>query len=222
MTVRYIYRTNGDYVAFIKNDNLFSPNCEWLGVIRKGNLVYKKDGQFLGYLLKDDRIARKNNELPKLNILQPLTPLMPLQPLQPLKRLPMSPLLYPYEDVFEAGLIPYKKNISYGSKKKFDDFLEAKIIAADGIYLGKVSKDKYDSQSILNPYNDYGSKYSSSSILNPYSNYGSPYSSYSAFNQYSSTPPRLVKNGEIIGYLSKNKYVEGAIDTNEFLRWLGL
>ena len=62
MSVRYIYNTSGDYVAFIKNDNLFSPNSEWLGAIRKGNLVYSKRGKFIGYLLKDDRIARKKNE----------------------------------------------------------------------------------------------------------------------------------------------------------------
>ena len=59
MSVRYIFNTNGDYAAFTINGYLFSASLEWLGVIQKGNLVYSNDGKFIGYLLKDDRIARK-------------------------------------------------------------------------------------------------------------------------------------------------------------------
>lgn len=54
-----------------------------------------------------------------------------------------------------------------------------KLYSRDGQYLGKVSNNKYDSESISNPYGKYGSKYSSTSINNQYSKYGSDYSTQS-------------------------------------------
>lgn len=221
MSVRYIYNTSGNYVAFISGDKLFSPDAEWLGMIRNGNMVYLKNGKFVGYLLKDDRIARKKGELPKMNIIPPLAPLKPLKPLRPLKRLPMSPLLYPYEDVFEAGLIPTREKTASRSVKDFSELLDAKIVAADGTFLGKISKNQYDSESISNPYGNYGSRYSSQSILNPYGNYGSEYGSQSPLNPYSSAPPRIVKDSVIIAYLTVNPYINGnRIDPKEFFTWL--
>lgn len=63
-----------------------------------------------------------------------------------------------------------------------------KLYGNDGQYLGKVSNNKYDSESISNPYGKYGSKYSSTSINNQYSNYGSKYSTenktYNQVNSY--------------------------------------
>lgn len=77
-------------------------------------------------------------------------------------------------------------------------------------YLGKID-NKFNSESIFNEYGTYGSKYSTDSIWNEYSNFGSKYSSYSPFNDYSSSPPMIVKNGRIIGYLTTNKYITGGI-----------
>jgi hypothetical protein len=54
-----------------------------------------------------------------------------------------------------------------------------KLYSRDGQYLGKVSNNKFDSESISNPYGKYGSKYSSTSINNNYSKYGSDYSTQS-------------------------------------------
>jgi|GEM_PF-2798169 len=66
-----------------------------------------------------------------------------------------------------------------------------KIYAADGTYLGKLSSNRYDPESISNPYGRYGNSYGNT-INNPYSKYGSPYSSYSWRNPYSSTAaPRI-------------------------------
>jgi hypothetical protein len=67
-----------------------------------------------------------------------------------------------------------------------------KIYGADGTYLGKLNANKYDQESVANPYGQYGSKYSSTSINNPYSEYGSKYSSKSATNPYAITPPRVI------------------------------
>lgn len=104
MSVRYIFNTSGEYVAFVDSKNIFSPNGNWLGFIERGNEVYDKDGQFIGYLLDDDRIVRKRNEL-KPRVMRPLRPIRPIRPIRPLRRLRMLRLPHPYEDVFERGKI---------------------------------------------------------------------------------------------------------------------
>jgi hypothetical protein len=221
MAVRYIYNTSGDYVAFVSNGYLFSPNAEWLGVIKRGNQVYLKNGNFLGYLLNDDRIARKKDELPKLPILQPLMPLKPLPPLRPLLRLAKPALLYPYEDVFENKSVA-PATTRRRTVRSFEDFIDAFIIAHDGTNLGKISKNAYDVQSLSNPYGMYGNKYSAKSLLNQYGQYGNPYSPKSPFNQYTRTPPQILKNGVRLAFLTKNSNIQGAIDPDDLFLWLGI
>jgi len=64
-------------------------------------------------------------------------------------------------------------------------------------YLGKITIDKYDSESIWNEYGTYGSEYRTNSIMNKYGTYGSEYSSYSAMNTYASKPPVIIdSNGQ--------------------------
>lgn len=50
-------------------------------------------------------------------------------------------------------------------------------------YLGQLSSNPYDPDSISNPYGRYGSKYSADSINNEYGA-GNPYNSDSPFNPY--------------------------------------
>lgn len=100
--IRYIFNTSGNYVAFLKEGNVFTPSCEWIGFISGGNEVYSTDGTFMGYLLDDDRIVRRRNEPIRPRLMRPLHPLRPLRPLSPLRRLRMLRLPYPYEDVFET------------------------------------------------------------------------------------------------------------------------
>src|SRR5690554_758438 len=96
------------------------------------------------------------------------------------------------------------------------------LVADDGQFLGKLSLNQYDSESISNTYGSYGSPYSSTSIKNQYSQYGSPYSSLSPYNQYSSTPPTIYIKGRKYDYLTKNKYKSGTIvdpdSLNELMR----
>ena len=79
---------------------------------------------------------------------------------------------------------------AYGAKNKYTTD-GGRIYSADGTYLGKLNANKYDAESIANPYGQSGSKYSSTSINNPYSAYGAKYSSQSATNPYTTTPPRV-------------------------------
>jgi hypothetical protein len=64
-----------------------------------------------------------------------------------------------------------------------------RIYANDGTYLGRLNSNRYDTESVSNPYGKYGSRYSATSINNPYSQYGSRYSNQSATNPYTTTPP---------------------------------
>ena len=91
----------------------------------------------------------------------------------------------------------------------------AVLIAQDdkNTYLGKIT-NPYDSDSIFNEYGTYGSEYSSSSIWNEYATFGSEYSSYSPHNSYTSTPPMIIKNRKILGYLSANKSIKSSISPN--------
>jgi hypothetical protein len=218
VAIRYIFNTAGDYVAFVSGSHLFSSSKEWLGFIPKGNEVYRYDGTFLGYLLEDDRIVRRRGEPIRPRLLQPLRPLQPLTPLRPLRRLRMPRLQYPYEDVFEAsesseGLTPGLSDL---------DFLEgSSLVAYDGTFLGLATLNHFEPISLSNQFGSYGSRYSSTSVLNPYGTYGSPYSSESPFNQYTSTPPRLIKDGRVLAYLTVNQYLTPRIEPQRFLAWLG-
>lgn len=97
---------------------------------------------------------------------------------------------------------------------------EAILIAHDGTYLGLISSNQYDSQSIINPYGSYGSKYASKSIMNQYGSYGGEYASKSPFNKYTSTPPRIYLDNQFIGYLTVNAYKASAINTYSLIGYL--
>jgi len=82
-----------------------------------------------------------------------------------------------------------------------------KLYAKDGTYLGRLSANQYDPESISNPYGKYGSPYSSTSINNPYSTHGSQYSSEGVRNPYTSGGPRVVgSGGTFLGHLNKNRF----------------
>ncbi len=68
------------------------------------------------------------------------------------------------------------------------------IYANDGTgkYLGKLSANRYDAESISNPYGEYGSRYATDSVNNPYGRYGSRYSPYSATNPYTTQAPVII------------------------------
>lgn len=83
---------------------------------------------------------------------------------------------------------------SYGSKYSSTSWSNPyandapRIYAQDGTYLGKLSTNPYDEDSISNPYGVYGNPYGNN-LMNPYSTYGSQYSSQSWTNPYTTTAP---------------------------------
>jgi hypothetical protein len=58
-----------------------------------------------------------------------------------------------------------------------------RIYSPDGTYLGNLSSNRFDPNSVSNPYGIYGSPYGNT-INNPYSPYGSPFSPLSPNNPY--------------------------------------
>ena len=64
-----------------------------------------------------------------------------------------------------------------------------------GKYLGNLSNNRYDPNSVSNPYGRYGNQYSPDSINNPYGRYGSRYSPDSANNPYATNPPAIKSYG---------------------------
>lgn len=89
------------------------------------------------------------------------------------------------------------------------------IIAQDdqNTFLGEIT-NSYDSKSIFNEYGTYGNPFSSSSIWNKFSTFGNQFNGQSPFNEFSSSPPMIIKNKTIIGYLSANKSIQFSISPN--------
>ena len=83
---------------------------------------------------------------------------------------------------------------------------ESFIVANDGQFLGRLTLNKFNNESVSNEFCPYGSIYSSTSIFNQYSTYGSQYSALSPFSQYSTTPPRIYLRGVLWGVLTINNF----------------
>ncbi len=100
-----------------------------------------------------------------------------------------------------------------GTGSTCNSLLGLYIFAQDGTYLGKISANKYEQDSISNQYGTYGSSYSSTSIFNRYGQYGSDYSSLSPFSTYGSQPPLLVSGSSSLAYLTVNTSKIPRVDT---------
>jgi hypothetical protein len=97
---------------------------------------------------------------------------------------------------------------------------KARIIADDGTYLGLVSSNRFDSDSIINRFGDYGSRYSRTSIFNGVGRYGGTLSSTSPWNKMASRPPKVFVGERFVGYLSANKFKTTRIDPHALLAYL--
>lgn len=58
------------------------------------------------------------------------------------------------------------------------------IYAPDGTYLGNLNTNRFDPNSVSNPFGQYGSRFSPNSINNPFGQYGSQFSPNSVHNPY--------------------------------------
>ena len=105
--------------------------------------------------------------------------------------------------------------IVVGNNAAFFEFIDgnATLIAKDGTYLGIVTSNPFKSDSIMNQFGAFGSQFALKSIFNPFGTYGSKFALYSPYNQFTITPPIIYyKNGEALGYLTKNSLLSFAVD----------
>ena len=65
-----------------------------------------------------------------------------------------------------------------------NDSNSPKLIAPNGQFLGNVNANRYDPNSIANPYGQYGSQYAPNGVNNQFGQYGSPYSPTSVRSPY--------------------------------------
>ncbi|MEK8131404.1 copper amine oxidase N-terminal domain-containing protein [Paenibacillus filicis] len=87
------------------------------------------------------------------------------------------------------------------------------LYSNDGkVYLGKLTADTTDPDSIYNEFGSYGGTFSAKSIFNEFGDYGSEFSDKSAFNKFATHPPIVVLNGSIMGYLTINSTLKDAIN----------
>lgn len=96
------------------------------------------------------------------------------------------------------------------------------IRAQDGTYLGLISSDPFEADSIANSYGAYGNPYSPASIRNEYGIYGGQYGTHSPYNPYNTRPPVIVRDGQVVAYLTVNPYVKPAISPHSLLSQLGI
>ena len=77
------------------------------------------------------------------------------------------------------------------------------------VYLGCITCNKFDNESIWNKFGTYGSKFNSESIWNKFGTYGSKFNMYSPWNKHSIQAPVVVdKTGTFYGYFTINKHLQ--------------
>lgn len=96
------------------------------------------------------------------------------------------------------------------------------IYAYDGQFLGVLSSNAFNFQSIANSFGPFGNKFSSTSIFNQYGRYGGLFMNLSPFNQFSQTPPLVYIQGQPAAYITSNESILGSrIDPVELFIFMG-
>lgn len=82
----------------------------------------------------------------------------------------------------------------------------AQLWAANGQFLGVLSSNQYDINSIFNPNGLYGSSCSPTSIRAEYSIYGGEYGMYSPYNSYCLNLPVIFYQNQGVLVVTRNRY----------------
>ena len=219
--VSYLRNTWGEYVAFIAADGLFTPQCEWLGVLR-GPEVFDTQGEYIGALWPDGRLVRNRSGGLHRSILRPRRPLRPVRPLPPRRGLFLPEINSPNEDVFHGLIRPLTGLPTLGHLQGMFAYAGASLVAGDDSFLGLVTRDRSAPDSLNDPGGPYGSPFSETSIFNPLGTYGRADGDLSAFAETAQSPPRIEADGKLLGYLSVNPGVQDRIDPNALVAWLAM
>lgn len=93
------------------------------------------------------------------------------------------------------------------------------IVAQDGQYLGKITSNQFDSDSIINRFGDYGSRFSSTSIRNEFSDYGGKFGSNSPYNRFAD-PPLIIQDRVTVAYLTVSSLWTPRVDPDGLIACL--
>lgn len=93
------------------------------------------------------------------------------------------------------------------------DFLVAingvgQLWGANGQFLGLLSNNQYDSNSISNPHGMYGGEHGLYSISNPHGMYGGQHGLYSPYNSFCLNPPIIFFQGQPVIIVTRNAYIQ--------------
>jgi hypothetical protein len=80
------------------------------------------------------------------------------------------------------------------------------LYAQDGHFLGLLSSDRNDPNSIINP-RTYGNAHNINSIHYEHGIYGGRYGRHSPYNHCCLYPPTIVLQQQYVGIVSKNKHI---------------
>lgn len=99
--MKYIFRSNGNYVGFISGDSLFSRDGVYLGWV-DGNVVWGKDGQFRGSLTERGGNYYVLKHLYSMPPIPRVPRAVPVQPALPNPPANISPIILPigFNDAF--------------------------------------------------------------------------------------------------------------------------
>lgn len=92
---RFIFRSQGDAVAFIEDGHVFALDGQAVGFVDARERVYDRAGQYKGFLLRDGRVALNSDEIVPPVKPPPLREQAKARPLAIPQRLSMPPLRAP-------------------------------------------------------------------------------------------------------------------------------
>ena len=100
--------------------------------------------------------------------------------------------------------------------------LGSTIVASDGTFLGVISTDRNDPDSISNPYGRFGSPESPYSIWNAGGRWGADSSFLSPWTSYANEPPAIYVGSSFWGYLTVNDDVYPRVSPSWLAERLGI
>jgi tetratricopeptide (TPR) repeat protein len=80
----------------------------------------------------------------------------------------------------------------------------ATLVANNGTFLGVISSNQNDSNSVCNPHGQYGSPHAFNSVRNEHGIYGGSHGMYSPYNPHCLHPPVIVYNGRVVLVVTRN------------------
>ncbi len=132
------------------------------------------------------------------------------------QRIPTAAFLSPFINNIQHLLL---RNIIESASQARQLTKASYIEAGDGSFLGKLTPNKFDNDSIFNSFGPYGSKFSQFSIFNNFSNYWGQFSQLSPFNNFATNPPKLYVNGKFVAYLTTNPSLEPRLHPDDLFNW---